>query len=127
MAPHLPFLNQMDIARPEFKVQRRRRQAIIVAAVVVAVAAVSVGVARLKPAAPAVERGTVWTDTVKRGSMLRQVRGIGIAGAEPGSRTPDSSRDRSHGGSHSYAAGLTGEGRHGPVGDEQSADGAGGS
>jgi HlyD family secretion protein len=32
---------------------------------------------RLKPAAPEVERSTVWTDTVKRGSMLRQVRGLG--------------------------------------------------
>jgi HlyD family secretion protein len=48
-----------------------------VAAVVLAVAAVSVGVSRLKPAAPTVERGTVWTDTVKRGPMLRQVRGLG--------------------------------------------------
>src|SRR5208282_2893723 len=67
----------MDIARPEFKTQKRRRQTIIVAAVVVGVAAVSVGVSRLKPAAPTVERGTVWTDTVKRGPMLRQVRGLG--------------------------------------------------
>lgn len=41
------------------------------------VAAVSIGVMRLKPAAPSVERGTVWTDVVKRGSMLRQVRGPG--------------------------------------------------
>ena len=40
-------------------------------------AAVSVGVSRLKPAAPTVERGTVWTDTVKRGTMLRQVQGLG--------------------------------------------------
>jgi multidrug efflux pump subunit AcrA (membrane-fusion protein) len=67
----------MDIARPEFKTQKRRRQAVIVAVVVIAVAAVSVGVSRLKPAAPTVERGTVWTDAVKRGSMLRQVRGLG--------------------------------------------------
>jgi HlyD family secretion protein len=67
----------MDIARPEFKKQKRRRQTVIVAAVVLGVAAVSVGVSRLKPAAPEVERGTVWTDTVKRGSMLRQVRGTG--------------------------------------------------
>ena len=42
-----------------------------------AAAAVSVAVMRLKPAAPAAERGTVWTDTVKRGPMLRQVRGLG--------------------------------------------------
>jgi HlyD family secretion protein len=67
----------MDIARPEFKTQKRRRQTIIGAVVVLGVVAVSVGVSRLKPAAPAVERGTVWTDTVKRGPMLRQVRGLG--------------------------------------------------
>jgi len=67
----------MDIARPEFKAQKRRRQTIIVVFAVLAVAAVSVGVSRLKPAAPTVERGSVWTDTVKRGPMLRQVRGLG--------------------------------------------------
>ena len=49
----------------------------IAIAVVLGVAAVSYGVSRLKPAAPTVERGTVWTDTVKRGPMLRQVRGTG--------------------------------------------------
>lgn len=38
---------------------------------------VTVAVSRLKPAAPEVERGTVWPGTVQRGSMLRQVRGIG--------------------------------------------------
>src|SRR5256885_16399891 len=67
----------MDIARPEFKAQKRRRQMLIGAVAVVALAAVTAGVSRLKPAAPTVERGTVWTDTVKRGPMLRQVRGIG--------------------------------------------------
>ena len=67
----------MDIARPEFKKQKRRRQTVVAAALVLGVAAVSVGVSRLKPAAPTVERGTVWTDTVKRGPMLRQVRGTG--------------------------------------------------
>src|SRR6266849_5398239 len=67
----------MDIARPEFKTQKRRRQMIIGAVVVLTLAAVTVGISRLKPAAPTVERGTVWTDTVKRGPMLRQVRGIG--------------------------------------------------
>lgn len=38
---------------------------------------VSVVLARLKPAAPTVERATVWVDSVKRGAMLRQVRGLG--------------------------------------------------
>jgi HlyD family secretion protein len=67
----------MDIARPEFKERKRRRQIATVAVVVVVVATLTVVVYRLRPAAPTVERGTVWTDSVKRGSMLRQVRGIG--------------------------------------------------
>jgi HlyD family secretion protein len=67
----------MDIARPEFKTQKRRRLMIGVVAAVLGVAAVSAGVSRLKPSAPTVERGSVWTDTVKRGPMLRQVHGLG--------------------------------------------------
>ncbi|MBI3490574.1 MAG: RND transporter, partial [Acidobacteria bacterium] len=38
---------------------------------------VSVGLSRLRPAAPTVERAVVWPDTVKRGPMVRQVRGLG--------------------------------------------------
>ncbi len=67
----------MDIARPEFKLQKRRRQIGLLAAGSVFLVGVTVGVSRLKPAAPEVERSTVWTDTVKRGPMLRQVRGLG--------------------------------------------------
>lgn len=67
----------MDIARPEFKLQKRRRQIVLLVVGAALVAAVTIGVMRLKPAAPSVERGTVWTDVVKRGSMLRQVRGPG--------------------------------------------------
>ena len=44
---------------------------------VVALPALTIGVSRLKPAAPAVERSTVWLDTVRRGEMLRDVRGLG--------------------------------------------------
>ena len=67
----------MDIARPEFKKQKRKRQIIWASIGVVCLGLVTVGVTRLKPAAPEVERSTVWTDTVKRGPMLRQVRGLG--------------------------------------------------
>jgi HlyD family secretion protein len=67
----------MDIARPEFKRQKRRRQLIGGVIAFAALAAATFGVTRLKPAAPSVERSTVWTDTVKRGPMLRQVRGLG--------------------------------------------------
>ena len=38
---------------------------------------ITLGLSRLKPAAPSVERATVWIDTVKRGPMLREVRGLG--------------------------------------------------
>ena len=71
------FLRCMDIARPEFKQQKRRRQIIWGMAGLVCLGGVTVGVSRLKPASPEVERSTVWTDTVKRGPMLRQVRGLG--------------------------------------------------
>lgn len=67
----------MDIPRPEFKAQKRRRQIVGGLVAFVGLAAATFGVSRLKPAAPSVERSTVWTDTVKRGSMLRQVRGLG--------------------------------------------------
>jgi RND family efflux transporter MFP subunit len=77
MARKLPVLLVMDIARPEFKAQKRKRQIAVSAVVVLAVAALTVAVYRLRPAAPTVERGTVWPDIVKRGSMLRQVRGVG--------------------------------------------------
>ena len=44
---------------------------------ILVVVVVSVVLAGLKPAAPSVERATVWVDTVKRGPMVRQVRGLG--------------------------------------------------
>ncbi len=42
-----------------------------------ALALITVGLGRLKPAPPSVERATIWVDTVKRGEMLRQVHGLG--------------------------------------------------
>ena len=65
----------MDIARPDL-LQKKRRRLILwagVAGVVVMLAVVLV--MRLKPAAPTVDRSTIWPDTVKRGPMIRQVRG----------------------------------------------------
>ena len=64
----------MDIARPDLKQKKRRRAVLYGAAATVVIGAVAVGVARLKPAAPTVDRSTIWTDTVKRGPMIRQVR-----------------------------------------------------
>jgi HlyD family secretion protein len=64
----------MDIARPDIKQKKRRRTLIWLAGAAVAVTLLALGVARLKPAAPTVDRSTIWTDTVKRGPLVRQVR-----------------------------------------------------
>ena len=67
----------MDIARPSNARQKRIKQAGYAGVALVAVVLVSVGLSRLKPAAPTVERAVVWPDSVKRGPMVRQVRGLG--------------------------------------------------
>jgi HlyD family secretion protein len=68
----------VDIARPPSVIRKKKiRRAIYGAVALVAIGAITVGVSRLKPAAPSVDRATVWVDTVKRGQMLRQVRGSG--------------------------------------------------
>src|SRR6266498_4396266 len=67
----------MDIARPSNVRKKRIRQAIYASVGLLVVVLVSVGLSRLKPAAPTVERAVVWPDTVKRGPMVRNVRGLG--------------------------------------------------
>lgn len=69
----------MDIPRKAVKSRRRWYYG---AAAIVALALVTLALARMEPAAPEVERATVWTDTVRRGDMLRQVRGPGTLVAE---------------------------------------------
>jgi HlyD family secretion protein len=67
----------MDIARPSNAKRKRIRQALYAGVGLLAVVLVSVGLSRLKPAAPTVERAVIWPDSVKRGPMIRQVRGLG--------------------------------------------------
>jgi HlyD family secretion protein len=67
----------MDIARPDQTRRKRIRRAIYGISALMAVLLITVGVSRLKPAAQGVERATVWIDSVKRGPMLRDVRGQG--------------------------------------------------
>jgi HlyD family secretion protein len=68
----------MDIVRDEsVKKKRRLKRVLLLAALVVALAGGTLAVSKLKPAAPGVDSGTVWPGTVQRGSMLRQVHGIG--------------------------------------------------
>jgi HlyD family secretion protein len=67
----------MDIARPDQTRRKRIKRLVYGAAAVLAVGGITLGLSKLKPAAPGVERGTVWIDTVKRGPMVRDVRGQG--------------------------------------------------
>ena len=70
----MPCYTAMDIARPDFKLKKKRQLAIWTCVGVIALTLLAIGVARLKPAAPTVDRSTIWTDTVKRGLLVRQVR-----------------------------------------------------
>ncbi|NUQ27634.1 MAG: HlyD family efflux transporter periplasmic adaptor subunit [Acidobacteriaceae bacterium] len=67
----------MDIQRPDIRLKKQRRQWILGGVLVLVLSVVGWAVSRLKPAAPTVDRATVWTDTVKQGPLLRQVRGPG--------------------------------------------------
>ena len=67
----------MDIQRPDLKQTRLKKAVATIAAAVVLAAAAAFGLSRLKPALPSVDRSAIWTDTVKRGPMIRQVNGIG--------------------------------------------------
>jgi len=69
----------VDIARsPEVKRKKQIRRVIYGIIALLAIVLITVGVSQLRPAAPGVDRATVWVDTVKRGPMIRQVRGSGI-------------------------------------------------
>jgi HlyD family secretion protein len=67
----------MDIQRPDQSKAKRKKRILYAATAIIALIGITVLLARLKPAAPTVERNLVWIDTVKRGQMLRQVRGLG--------------------------------------------------
>ncbi len=67
----------MDIARPDLLEKKKKRRIAWGSGLAAAVVLLTLGVSRLKPAAPTVERATVVIDTVKRGEMVREVRGLG--------------------------------------------------
>src|SRR5713226_7602312 len=68
----------MDIKRPaKTRIKRRIRTAVFAIIGVATVGGITVGLTKLKPAAPTLDRSTVVIDTVKRGQMLREVHGIG--------------------------------------------------
>jgi len=76
----------MDIPRKSAARKKRIRMIIYIGFGLIAVASITWGISRLKPAAPGVDAGTVWRDTVKRGPMDLQVRGLGTLVPEENSQ-----------------------------------------
>src|ERR1700723_2166109 len=67
----------MDIPRPSDARARKIRRVAYGMISVLILGGITLGLSRLRPASPTVDRATVWIDTVKRGEMLREVRGLG--------------------------------------------------
>jgi HlyD family secretion protein len=67
----------MDIQRPSNARAKKIKRIVYVTLAVLLCAGVTLALSRLKPAAPSVDASTIWPDTVKRGPMLREVRGLG--------------------------------------------------
>lgn len=67
----------MDIQRPSNARAKKIRRIVYATIAAVFLAGVTYGVSHLRPAAPTVDKATIWTDEVKRGDMVRDVRGIG--------------------------------------------------
>jgi len=67
----------MDIQRPDQTKAKRKKRIMYVSIAAVAIIGISILLARLKPAVPSLDKNLVWTGEVKRGQMLRQVRGLG--------------------------------------------------
>src|SRR6266480_2332940 len=67
----------MDVPREGVAAKKRKRRILIIAGSAVGLILATFALSRLKPAAPSVDRSSVWIDTVKRGPMVRQVRGLG--------------------------------------------------
>lgn len=79
----------MDIKRPgKSKLKKNIRTAVLLTVGVVTIGGITYGLTKLKRAAPGVERSTAVIDTVKRGQMLRQVRGLGTLVPELTRRIP---------------------------------------
>src|SRR6266568_6159 len=67
----------MDIQRPQNVRAKMIRRIVYGVATIIIIGGVTLGLSRLRPAAPTVDAATLWPDTVKRGPMLREVRGLG--------------------------------------------------
>src|SRR3954464_8850094 len=67
----------MDVPRAGVAKKKKQKRIMMIAGGVLALIAITFALSKLKPAVPSIDRSTVWIDTVKRGPMVRQVRGLG--------------------------------------------------
>jgi len=68
----------MDVSRGDTIIKAKRRRRILIGtAVFLFVVITTWALSKMKPAAQQVDGATIWADTVKRGEMLRNVRGLG--------------------------------------------------
>src|SRR5437763_14425320 len=68
----------MDIKRPpKSKLKKKIRNAVMIVVGLAAIGGIPYGLTKLKPAAPTLDRSTAVIETVKRGEMVRDVRGNG--------------------------------------------------
>src|SRR5207249_6585643 len=72
-----PTLSSMDVPRTGVAAKQRKRRIMMIAGSALGLILATIAISRLKPAVPSIDRSTVWIDTVKRGPMTRQVRGLG--------------------------------------------------
>jgi len=70
-------LSSMDVPRVGVAAKKRKRRIMMIAGSALGLILATIAISRLKPAVPSIDRSTVWIDTVKRGPMTRQVRGLG--------------------------------------------------
>src|ERR1700740_3355990 len=74
---HMATTN-MDIKRPaKSKIKKRIRNAVLIVIGVAAIGGITYGLSKMKPAAPTLDRSTAIIGTVKRGEMVREVKGNG--------------------------------------------------
>ena len=67
----------MDIQRPSNARAKKIRRIAYGTVALLLVGGVTYGLSKLRPAAPSVDANTIWSDAVKRGPMVRDVRGLG--------------------------------------------------
>ena len=111
----------MDVPRGK-EVARRKliRRIIYIAILLAAIPLITWGLSRLKPAAPSVDAATVWKDTVKRGPMVRDVRGLGTLVVE--AVHVDSGGVRKPRGQDQFSAGRDGSPQRGDHGAQRTPD-----